>query len=678
MKLPVLIRVYYKDELTEVKQFTENQIVFGRADSAQVHLNNSKISPLHALIEERDNGYYVADLGAESGIFKDNKKILDEKLESGDEIMIGPYKVEFYIGVPKPKAPPSEEINVEGKISGPPPVSEALDPSQFAEEKEESEKPPEVPTEPVKLDLVKELHAESEVELEAEPESGSKDSVPEAIEADKPVIPEKFEKIDSKKFPYKKKFTLAPKNSIKNLDEHLKVGLGKQIEILVAWNERVIDNYFFENKNTIKVGSRSSNDVICPFGISHKLITFSGHFKINLAKNMKAQVIQKSGSQMNKSSVSGPAQLELKQSELIKIEMHNSPLVLYVRHSKETIKPIAAPLFDLNLSDLTALVFALIIGSMFGLYMFIYAPVIEEEPLIEETLRRAVVKFAPPKVVRVPIEKIKVKKNETTSQKKKKQTRLKKVDPGKAKAVAPTKRNRNKKKVITSARPGGAKKTGKKSGAGAKSVKKDPTKVGLLGALSGRGIRKKLDKSFSGSGELLGLADDSTGFSGVSRNRPGVGIGTSLKSVGKSGKGTSTQGIGDIKVGGKGKSFSGLGTGVIGKRAKLNFQLGGDEEDFVGRIDRDAVRRVILANKSAFRFCYNKQLKSNSSLFGKLILQWDIIEGGRVRNVVVKKNTIGNKKIAKCVGRHLKGLKFPEPPPESEATVLYPFVFSSQ
>ena len=106
--------------------------------------------------------------------------------------------------------------------------------------------------------------------------------------------------------------------------------------------------------------------------------------------------------------------------------------------------------------------------------------------------------------------------------------------------------------------------------------------------------------------------------------------------------------------------------------------MGGEEEEFIGTIDKEAVRRVIRANINSIRYCYNRELRANSNLYGTLTLQWNITEGGVPQKFSTIKNTLKSKKLAACVTSRLKGLKFPEPPKDREATVKYPFSFTSQ
>ena len=108
MKQPILLRIFCNDKLEGVKQFTDSQIVIGRNTDVQLELNHESISPLHTLIEEREGGYYIVDLGSQGGTFISGHPVLDQKIESGEEFQLGSYKIQFFIGAPKPMtAPPT-------------------------------------------------------------------------------------------------------------------------------------------------------------------------------------------------------------------------------------------------------------------------------------------------------------------------------------------------------------------------------------------------------------------------------------------------------------------------------------------------------------------------------------------------------------------------------------------
>ena len=174
------------------------------------------------------------------------------------------------------------------------------------------------------------------------------------------------------------------------------------------------------------------------------------------------------------------------------------------------------------------------------------------------------------------------------------------------------------------------------------------------------------------------MADSATGFAGDDESRAGDNLGSKIKDVGAGGKGPATVGISGVGTSGKGSGTFGYGTGGLGKKGRIEVQVGGQEAEFVGSIDREAIRRVILANKRVIRNCYEMALQRTPDLYGKLVIQWDIEERGRVTNAQVVSDTLGNKSVAKCLVQRLQTWRFPEPPPDQIGRVTYPFVFTSQ
>src|SRR6185312_13203514 len=177
----------------------------------------------------------------------------------------------------------------------------------------------------------------------------------------------------------------------------------------------------------------------------------------------------------------------------------------------------------------------------------------------------------------------------------------------KASEVRPmTKTDRPKK--FTSVHQGGAVKIGKTAGANAQA--KDVNTMGLLSAFGGGGVRKQLDQAYSGSGELLGMANSATGTSGQNEDRSGDDIGSKFKDTGAGGKGTATQGIAGIGTKGRGSGMSNYGAGIgLGGKGNVTIDVGGAEEGWEGTIDKEAVRRVIRSILSQIKSCYERQLR---------------------------------------------------------------------
>ena len=173
---------------------------------------------------------------------------------------------------------------------------------------------------------------------------------------------------------------------------------------------------------------------------------------------------------------------------------------------------------------------------------------------------------------------------------------------------------------IVSAKPGGSVKTGKR-GARAKSARPDPTKLGLLGVFGSKGTQKMLDKVYSGTGELAGLAETATGYAGQKDSYKGEGIGTKFKEVGSGGSGNALVGISsNIRTKGRGGGSKGYGTGgSLGERGRVKLALGVEDWEVEGGISKEAVLRVIRRNKYQLESCYGSTLQKRPDLQGKLL-----------------------------------------------------------
>ncbi|MES2857039.1 MAG: AgmX/PglI C-terminal domain-containing protein, partial [Bdellovibrionota bacterium] len=167
--------------------------------------------------------------------------------------------------------------------------------------------------------------------------------------------------------------------------------------------------------------------------------------------------------------------------------------------------------------------------------------------------------------------------------------------------------------------------------------------------------------------------------SGYAEDRAGQGLGSAQKDTGRGGTGNALTGIaGGIGTQGRGSGNTGYGTGGLGNRAGIRIVPGGDEAAISGTYDREAIRRVIMANLRVIRTCYERQLNRNPELMGKLVLSWEIGEQGRVLSTKVKSNELGNAAVAQCIMDRLKTWRFPDPPANQVVDVeAYPFFFSN-
>ena len=282
-------------------------------------------------------------------------------------------------------------------------------------------------------------------------------------------------------------------------------------------------------------------------------------------------------------------------------------------------------------------------------------------------------------------EKTKVKKKLVSKAKKKKTRRKVKKKRVVRKKPTPSQRVRPKNlpkapKKVTSFRQGGSKRLGKKPGASAATKKKDLSKVGILGILGSGGYRPNTDKASTGVGILQGISTEMTGGVGESEDLLGKNLGVKLKDDGAGSTGFATTGIDDVGTKGLGGGVPALETVGIGKRVRPEIEFGGDEEEFIGKIDPEAIRRVIRSNKNQLENCYERQLNKNRELAsGKVIIGWKLAVGGRVLDPQMKSVSPGFSEVGDCVIRRLQTWRFPEPPAGQEVEIsAYPFLFEKR
>lgn len=654
MKQPVFLRIYLNGKLDSVKQFSAEQIVIGSNADLQLPLVGDDISPIHAVIEERDTGYYISDLGSQTGSFRNGKKVFDEALVSGDELQVGPYKIEFFIGVPKPTTIPGTDK----KIS--PPLN-------------------------VKLNL----EPKSQLTMTPPPTS-----VKGKLADSAAVVTKQTAATAAGPSPYKPAKTIYEPSpvTVSALTNTLKSSKGNIVEVVVAWQERVIGTHHFKSRGLVTIGSSEDCTIVVPLiGMTkrnHTLLNLDQTIKIIFTPDMTGEMYKDEATypladlKRKNRAIQSPEgfELNLVQGEMLRLGLYGDMISIYIRLVPETASPIAGPVLDLTASESTAVLMSAVIAAIFGLYMLMYSPKgLEEESKLEEPLRKAVVTFRPPEKKEVVV----VKEDAEPQQKKivkvadtPQQTTTKK-DPGRAAEIRPSPSNKKVSQVSSAVDKGASIKTGK-SAAGAKSETKDVTKLGLLSTFGGGGKQSELSKAYAGGGELIGDAEKATGFSGSAEDRAGDKLGSRLKNLGAGGKGTATVGIAGVGTAGKGTGSFGTGTGGIGKKGRVDLNIGDSEAEFSGSIDREAIRRVIRENIKLFENCYNMALRRNSDAYGKVEIRWLIQEGGRATDTKVKTNTLNDKPMGECISRVIKSLTFPEPPPDQIAEVTYPFVFASQ
>lgn len=70
--------------------------VAGRSPECDVFLDDITVSRKHAEIRRTEDGFIVADAGSLNGTYLNRDRVDEGRLQSGDEIQVGRFKLEFY------------------------------------------------------------------------------------------------------------------------------------------------------------------------------------------------------------------------------------------------------------------------------------------------------------------------------------------------------------------------------------------------------------------------------------------------------------------------------------------------------------------------------------------------------------------------------------------------------
>ena len=219
-------------------------------------------------------------------------------------------------------------------------------------------------------------------------------------------------------------------------------------------------------------------------------------------------------------------------------------------------------------------------------------------------------------------------------------------------------------------------------GTGREAVRRQVSKVGVLGILTGRGtagrtshkkgftalqldsdLERTLDEVLS---EVKGIVLSGAVSGDGSGAGSGDGDGTALVTIdGIIGQ----RGIEDqMKVTGIGVSAEPVprkGPGAEGVELK--------PEERVERSTR-AISRIVSAHTGAIRYAYNRELRKNPGLRGKVVLAFTISPEGIVTRCWVEKTDMEWPPLEDSLVRLARGWKFPAIP-EGSVTVTYPLVF---
>ena len=209
-----------------------------------------------------------------------------------------------------------------------------------------------------------------------------------------------------------------------------------------------------------------------------------------------------------------------------------------------------------------------------------------------------------------------------------------------------------------------------------KPASEEARKAAIAQKVQSKGILKILGSS-GGQGALKDLLGEGTGTQDVASALKGAQGGVVVATTGgvggpRGGGAGSTAGIGDVGTAGGGNvSLGSKGDArVSGRVSAASPEV--DSAD----VDREALARYIKARLTAIRGCYEKELKRNPTLKGKVVVRFNITPAGRAGDIRIEENSVGSSEVGECIASLMRSWVFPFKPPE-EVAVQYPFLFTA-
>jgi outer membrane biosynthesis protein TonB len=194
------------------------------------------------------------------------------------------------------------------------------------------------------------------------------------------------------------------------------------------------------------------------------------------------------------------------------------------------------------------------------------------------------------------------------------------------------------------------------------------------------GILKLLGAKADGSGsiaDVLGKGDvdrdQEKAFQGVG----GLAVATSdasLRGV-KTGSGGSGKVANISGLRGAG-SIAGGDTGGGAAEKRVTGVVKSEAPAVDGELDPSLVSKEVRTRIGAIKGCYERSLKRNPNLSGKIKVRWTITAAGTVSGVDIEEDSMGDSEVASCIKGLVGRWRFPAPSGGS-VDVVYPFVFQS-
>lgn len=202
---------------------------------------------------------------------------------------------------------------------------------------------------------------------------------------------------------------------------------------------------------------------------------------------------------------------------------------------------------------------------------------------------------------------------------------------------------------------------------------------GLLAALGKLGAGKR-----GAASDLLGPGGLGSGINqALGGVKAGARRGDALGAGGLGARGEAafgggrTLGIGGLGTRGGGRGRGGFGDVDLGGQGKDETRFVPGRTVVVGGLSREVIDRVIQRHYNEIRYCYEKELTRDPSLYGKVTVLFVIGGSGSVTDALAQQSTLASEPVESCIVSHVRRWSFPAPEGGGTVQVTYPYVFKS-
>lgn len=230
---------------------------------------------------------------------------------------------------------------------------------------------------------------------------------------------------------------------------------------------------------------------------------------------------------------------------------------------------------------------------------------------------------------------------------------------------------------------GGKKRAAKPCDEACQAAKAERRRARLAKQVSSMGVLKLLGTKGRGSGataNLIGSGDPGTdvakafsGVGGLTVSGRGGGKG-GLRGKGAGGTGKALD-IGDL--GGRVKGPAGVKTGKMVKERVPKAVVKSRQAEIDGTMNADATYRILRRGMRCVTASYQRALKRDPKLSGKVSACLTVNTMGRVGGVTIEEDTIGDGILTNSIKSCMRRLRFP-PPEGGSAEVCVPIMLQSQ